>query len=286
MSGANRCWRTGSGDGERFLSTWRRCIETEGNDDREASGVCSEVEESVLLNELLRMREGSSSSSLTTMRLPSPDDSWVVSKLFSSTETTPLFSFLLSSIIMRITLVKFRVVGWGKGDGDPCPSSAVPWCTWSCETIPGAGIQHQWWFRGIGVHKPTSNGRWRWTRPPRSVGVAKVAELDSEAQVSLIGERPTICCYSEYKQTPRNPSTSCGPSSRWSVSMMHARADAHCRLFPPSPHLGPSSASLPPSYHPPPTLAVTANVAWTLLNPSLSGRISPLILTPVWVGLG
>lgn len=121
--------------------------------------------------------------------------------------------------------------------------------------------------------------------PKKCVGVAKVAELDSEAQVSLIGERPTICCYSEYKQTPRNRSTSCGPSSRSSVSTAHARADAHRRPFPPS-RSSPSSASLPPSYHPPPTLAVTANAAWTLLNPSLSGRIPPSILTPVRVGLG
>jgi len=75
MSGANRRWKTSSGDGERFLSKRRRCIETEGDDEREAFGVCSEAEESASLDELLRVHEGSSSSSSTTIWLPSPDDS-------------------------------------------------------------------------------------------------------------------------------------------------------------------------------------------------------------------
>ena len=109
----------------------------------------------------------------------------------------------------------------------------------------------------------------------KCVGVEKVAGLDSKAQASLVGEHPTICCYSEYRRTPRNPSTSCGPSSRSSASTMHARADAHRHPFPPFPHPSPGSASLPPSYHPPPVLVVKANATWTLLNPSLSGRIPP-----------
>ena len=72
-------WRTGSGDsdgdGERYLSTRRKCLETEVKDKREVSHERSE-EEGVSLNVLSRMREGNSSSlSSTTTWLASPDKS-------------------------------------------------------------------------------------------------------------------------------------------------------------------------------------------------------------------
>jgi len=61
MSSANPCCRTGSSDGDKFLSTRHKCIESEGDGEQEASGEHSE-EEGMSLNVLLRMREGSSSS--------------------------------------------------------------------------------------------------------------------------------------------------------------------------------------------------------------------------------
>ena len=120
------------------------------------------------------------------------------------------------------------------------------------------------------------------------VAVVKVARLDSKAQVSAVDDCPTICYCFRYTQTPWNPSTSCGSSSGSNASTKHARADAHRRPLPPSPHPSPDFVS-PPSYHHLLALAVRANAGLTLGNPSLSRGIHPLsysVLTPVWVGLG
>ena len=125
-------------DAERLVPSWRRCIKPEGDDERETSSVHPE-EECASLNALLRMCEGSSSSSLTSYNDTVTECRQVLSHIqalffvlnirITTSGMTP------TSIFIRIALAKLEVIGLGGGAGDTFPILVVP-----SRTTQGTGV--------------------------------------------------------------------------------------------------------------------------------------------------